>query len=416
MSDPSIQCPKCGAAIPLAETLTGPLREELKREFLGPIEKREADLSARTKKVEESEKRLQSREQAVEEQIARGVKQHEAELLAKAEKKARDEFAQALADREAENAEQRKKLDEFRRQELELRRKAKELEDAKAEIELQTARRMDEERDTIRREAEYKALETTRLKMTEKDKLNDDLRRQLDDMKRRMDQGSQQLQGEVLELTLEQMLRENFPRDRIEEVAKGRRGADILQRVINHRGEMCGTIVWESKQTKNWSPSWLQKLKDDQREVKGDLAVLVSSALPPEVRSFQYVDGVFVSSFETAMPLAGALRMTLEQIQMTRQAAEGKNRKVDLLYEYLAGIEFRNRIEGIADAFRELRRELDKEKRAYEQIWARRQKQIEIAMRSASGLYGDLQAITGASMPELEHFSLALDEPEAAGQ
>jgi hypothetical protein len=216
-----------------------------------------------------------------------------------------------------------------------------------------------------------------------------------------------QSQGEVLELDLEAMLRARFQTDIIEPVAKGVRGADIIQRVYTRTGQLCGSIAWESKRTKAWNDEWVVKLKDDQREMKADLAVIVTEVLPKGITAFGQVDGVWV----TAVPLAGCvadtLRENLTQVSLARLSAVGKNEKMEAIYGYLSGPEFRQRVEGIVEAFRAMREDLESEKRAMMRIWAKREKQIERVTTNTTGMYGDMQGIIGSTLPEIKLLELA---------
>ena len=239
------------------------------------------------------------------------------------------------------------------------------------------------------------------------------MRKQIEELRRKAEQGSQQLQGEVQELELEEILRAAFPFDSIEPVPKGIRGADVLQKVHNQSGHFCGTILWESKQTKAWSDAWIAKLKDDQREVKAEIAVILTTTLPKGVDAFNQVDGVWITNYKSLMGLTTALRINLIQLSNTKLASVGKGEKMEALYNYLSGVEFRQRIEAIVEAFSTMKQDLDQEKRAMTKIWAKREKQIERVVTSTAGMYGDIQGIVGASLPELKGLELrALTEGE----
>ncbi|WP_239650119.1 DUF2130 domain-containing protein [Methylocucumis oryzae] len=228
------------------------------------------------------------------------------------------------------------------------------------------------------------------------------MQQKIEELKRKAEQGSQQLQGEVQELELEAMLRAKFPFDSIEPVAKGEYGGDALQRVISPTGQISGTLLWESKRTKNWSDGWLVKLREDQRNAKADLAVLVSHALPKGVESFEEIDGIWVVSPRAALPVATILRHTLQQIALARTAAEGQHGKTELVYQYLTGPRFKQRVEAIVEAFSTMQEDLDKERKAILKQWAKREAQIERVMNATVGMYGDLQGIAGKSLQEIE--------------
>ena len=300
------------------------------------------------------------------------------------------------------------KLRAAQESELALRKERRELEEQKQSLELTVNRRLDEERTTIRESAKKEAADERQLKDAEKDKLISDLRTQIENLNRKSEQGSQQLQGEVMEIALEELLRQQFPFDEITPVPKGVHGGDVIQTVRDASGTTCGVILWESKRTKNWSDGWLPKCRDDQRAAKAQIAILTSIELPKDVSTFRHVEGVWVTSRLCAIHLAScAFEWALSRWQQQERSVDGRNDKMEVLYTYLSGQEFRHRVEGIVEAFVTLREDLEAEKRATQRIWARREKQLERAAAQTAGMYGDLQGIIGGSLPVIEHLDLA---------
>ena len=238
------------------------------------------------------------------------------------------------------------------------------------------------------------------------------MRKKIEELQRKAEQGSQQMQGEVLELELEDMLKVEFPLDDIEPVAKGARGADVLQVVKNQSGRIVGKILWETKRTKNWSDSWLSKLKDDQRDAKADISVIVSEALPDGMDHFKQLSGVWVSDIASSLSLAVALRTLLVQVSRANNAQDGKNEKMEVMYNYLMGPEFRNRVEAIVESFVLMKNDLDSEKRYMQKIWSKREKQIENVVTHISGMHGDLQGIAGSSLPNIKKLELPISKEE----
>jgi hypothetical protein len=234
-----------------------------------------------------------------------------------------------------------------------------------------------------------------------------------EELRRKLQQGSQQTQGEVLELELEELLRAEFPFDHIEPVPKGMNGADLVQRVHNKTGHCCGTVVWESKRTKGWSDAWIQKLKDDLRLVKGDIAVIVSEALPKDIDNFGQLKGVWVTGRSCALSLAAALRCMLIEVSTTRAAAICKNEKMEVLYSYLSGSEFKQRVEAIVESFIEMQEDLQEERRVTERRWSKREKQIQRVITNTSGMYGDLQGLIGSSLRTIAALEHVQDGDEA---
>lgn len=215
----------------------------------------------------------------------------------------------------------------------------------------------------------------------------------------------------MLELELEGMLRAKFPRDSIEPVPKGVYGGDVLHRVLGPSAQACGTILWEFKRTKNWSDGWLPKLRDDQRAAKAEMCVIVSQALPKGVETFGFIDEVWVVTPQAVQAVATALRFTLLEISAARQATEGQQTKMEMVYAYLTGPRFRQRVQAIAEAFGAMKEDLDKERKVIQKQWAKREEQIERVMISTVGMYGDLQGIAGKSVQEIDGLEFKALEP-----
>jgi len=244
------------------------------------------------------------------------------------------------------------------------------------------------------------------------------MQRQIEELRRKAEQGSQQLQGEAQELELESLLRTKFTRDTIEPVPKGEFGGDVLHRVIGPLGQLCGTILWESKRTKNWSDGWLPKLRDDQRTAKAEIALLVSQVLPKGVEAFDFIDGVWVTESRCAIPVAIALRQSLVELATARQGGEGQKTKMELVYQYLTGPRFRHRVEAIVEKFEDMQADLDKERKTMTRLWAKREEQIKGVIETTVGMYGDLQGIAGRTMQEIEGLETRLLEsskPDSEG-
>ncbi len=339
-------------------------------------------------------------------------------------KKARDAVSDELTkirDQKSEAEELLKdrntKLAEAQKNEMELRKERQQLQDEKGQFEIEKQRAIDAERASIREAAQKDADDQSRLKIAEKEKTISDLQGKLQDALRKAEQGSQQLQGEVFELELEALLRAKFPMDSIEPVAKGKEGGDVLQRVIGPLGQPCGAILWESKRTRNWSDGWLAKLRDDQRTAKAEAALLVSEVLPKGIQSFDSIDGVWVTETRCALPLAIVIRQSLVELTMARQAGEGQQTKMELVYQYLTGPRFKHRVEAIVEKFSDMHEDLEKERKQMTRLWAKREAQIRGVIESTAGMYGDLQGIAGRSLQEISGLSLpALGDSSDTGE
>ncbi len=291
----------------------------------------------------------------------------------------------------------RKYIDELTEKERLLR----ELKRRDEERGLEMEKKLSEAEDKIRQEAMKKAADDHRLKDLEKDKKISDMKVQMEEMQRKLQQGSQQTQGEVLELELEQMLRREFPNDKISEVAKGVRGADVVQEVFEKTGKRTGVILWESKNAK-WSEGWIDKLREDMRRLTANEAVLVSVELPQEIGTFGFYKGVWVTGRVSMVGLAWALRKNFWEVFKQNRQNVGKKEKAEEVYEYVNSLEFGHRVESIVEAFNNLNEDLEKEKRWFGLKWARQEKEIRKIMDSTAGMYGELQGVTGRALPEIK--------------
>jgi hypothetical protein len=319
-----------------------------------------------------------------------------------------EEKTNALADLREVLHQRDQKLAEAQKAQAELIRKQRELDDARRELDLTVEKRVQESLTAIREKAKQEAEEGLKLRLSEKEEQIASMQRQIEELRRKAEQGSQQLQGEVQELQLEAMLRAKFSRDVIEPVPKGEFGGDVVQRVFGPLDQHCGTILWESKRTKNWTDGWLGKLREDQRRAKADVALIVSNALPKGVHSFDHVDGIWVTEPRCAIPVAIALRQSLIEIASARQAGQGQQTKMELVYRYLTGPRFRQRLEAIVEKFSEMQTDLDKERKAMIRLWAKREAQIRGVVEAAAGMCGDLQGIAGKAFKEIDGIALPL--------
>lgn len=409
MADPTIICPSCKTEIKLTESLAAPLIESTRREYETRLAQKEADVVKRDAALREREEALSKAQQTIDDQVSEKVRSERAKIAADEAKKAKlalqndlDHKAKEVAELQDVIKQRETKLAEAQQAQADLLRKQRELDDAKRELELTVEKRVQEGLTATREQARKEAEDGLRLKVLEREQTIASMQKQIEELKRKAEQGSQQLQGEVQELELEALLREKFPWDTIEPVPKGEHGGDALQRVVGPHGQPCGTIIWESKRTKSWSDGWLAKLREDQRAAKSEIAVIVSQSLPKDVETFGLVENVWVTHTKTVLPLALALRQTLVEVASARQASEGQQTKTEMIYQYLTGPRFRHRVEAIVEAFSTMKDDLDKEKKAITKQWAKREEQIDRVMQATAGMYGDLQGIAGKTIQEIE--------------
>jgi len=423
MTEPTITCPACKAEIKLTESLAAPLIESTRRQFEQQLAQKDSDIAQREQAMRDKEKQLAEDKRKLDDQVADQVavqlKAERARVIAEESKKAKLASAAELENKARELAElqevlntNNEKLAEAQKAQAELIKKQRALDDEKRELELTVEKRVQEGLTDVRTQAKKEAEDEQKLKVMEKEQTIAAMQKQIEDLKRRAEQGSQQLQGEVQELEIENLLRSKFPFDAIEPVPKGEFGGDVLHRVVGAGGQSGGTILWEFKRTKNWSDAWLAKLRDDQRTAKAEIAVIVSQVLPKGVETFEMVEGVWVTHPRAALPVAMILRQSLLELALARQATEGQQTKTEMVYQYLTGPRFRQRVEAIVEAFSTMQEDLDKERKAIMKQWAKREEQIERVMGATVGMYGDLQGIAGKSLQEIEGLELtALDSP-----
>ncbi len=409
-----IKCPKCGESISIDDALTHQIGEKIKNDLEAGQKAKEKELAQQSadlqKKFVEIEKSKSELDALVAEQVADKIDAERKKIFQEALTEAEKEQHAKTALLEEQLKSKEAKLALATQNEVALRKEKMQLEEDKQAFELEKMRQLEEARRTIVEEATKKATEEQQYVIAQLKKQLMDVSKAKDEMARKLEQGSQQTQGEVLELGLEDMLRTEFPHDEIVPVPKGVTGADVVQKVMDRAGRLCGQIVWESKNTKAWSEGWIKKLKDDQRAIKADIAVIVSTVTPVEVKGFALRDGVFVCDMKLALNLASLLRYDLIKMSEANRALVGKEEKKDVVYAYVNSTDFQQRIQAIAESFIEMKNDIDKEKRAYQAIWAKREKQVQRVLDNTFGIYGDLKGLTGGAIQEIKLLELGEGE------
>ena len=366
----TIICPNCKKSIPLTEALSHQIQDKYAKFYKIRLEE-EKNKFAKT-------------------------------LQPELEKQLKEKMDFEIKNKNNELEELRKQNKNMQEQMLELNRLLRQIKSESEEKKIEMEKKLSAAEDKIRGEEKKKADEEYRLKILEKDKKLNDALKMVDEYKRKLEQGSQQIQGEVMEDELKKILTGEFPYDEIVDVPKGIRGADLIQVVKNNVGKKCGTILWESKRTKVWTEGWIFKLKQDQREIKAELAIIVTQVLPGEINSFGIKEGIWVVDYRTLIGAAIALRNNLIELFSLRSANSGKEEKKEILWNYLTSVEFKQRVEAIYESYNNLRDELQKEKDWFTKKWAREEKSIERVKDNLLGMHGDLEGIVGKTLPELE--------------
>ena len=406
-----VVCPKCQHQFPLEQGVSGQTIDRYAQDFeqtLSAEARRRADKEA-AQQVAALKAQLAEADRAVKESRAQIEKVREGAARA-----AREALETELKSLQEINRARDEALEKARGSELALRRQLREAEDARKNADLEYQRKLDGERRQIAERERIAATVDADRRVAQMKTQMEQAQREAADLKRKLEQGSQQVQGEALELGLGAMLREAFPLDRIEEVPKGITGADLLQRVCSHSGQACGTIIWETKQTKAWQAAWLQKLKDDQRAVGAEIAVIVTATMPKEcTEPFVRQGDVWITTIAAARSVAEALRATLMEMHKLRQANAGRSEKMELIYNYVCSSQFAQRMKAVVDSVVAMRTELDEERRAYVRIWQKRERQIERLSGGMVAIVGDFQGIGEGALPQLESIAAlpALEDP-----
>jgi len=388
---PTITCKNCGEKMSLDEALLNEIREAARKELGQSYQQQLKELEAKI--TREAEAKYQEQ-----------IKEAEARAAERASKRLEDQ----LKILREETEEEKKYNRELRQQLQELTRQLREANKAREDAELNMQKKLAEEEKKIRDEAEKAAIEKARLDLAERDKTINDLKKALEDAQRKAAQGSQQLQGEVLELDLEDALRREFIYDDIQPVEKGANGADVKQTVKTQRGTSCGIILWEIKRTKSWSDTWIQKLKADMRAEGAHCPAIITEAMPKEAHSdiHQY-QGVWVCKPGMAIVLAKLLREGLLAAARERAIAQHRGTAADALYAFITSHEFAHHIEAQLETYRDMREQIDRERKAYEKIWKQREAQLEMLTTGLAAVYGSLEGRVGhAKMPVVKGLEL----------
>ena len=374
MVEDTMTCPKCGTEIPVSTAL----RES--------IESKANELYEKKFKSEMEKKIVDERE--------------------KLKERLGEEFNSKFSQMEDSISIKERHLQESQKRESEERKKRMELEENLREQKIASERLLDEEKVKMRESLRREYNEEFNLKSREIQQTNESLMKQVQDLKQKIEQGSQQLQGEVLEEELEDRLRGAFPMDAVVPVTQGTKGPDLIHTVKNSAGIDSGIIAWEAKRTKEWKDEWIMKLKGDLVNYNAETGVIVTKSLPRDISTFGVKNGILVTNFENAVPLAIIARMNLIELARQRRLGESSNETKDILYHYLTSTQFRQRVEAVADGIVRMRNDIESEKRSMERQWAKRTKEIDKAIGSISGMFGDLQGIIGPSLSNVKVLSL----------
>ncbi|QOR61069.1 DUF2130 domain-containing protein [Sulfurovum sp. ST-21] len=425
----TIQCPNCGTQIDIDEIFYHQIEEKFKAQQLAEKKKLQAEIDEARKQYKSHLDALKAKEEALleekekfDEELRKATREQlkveRAKLADELKRQIVEDQSEAMAMMQKELEEKSKEIQELSAAKVEIAQLKREKEElalkAKAEAEAELNRRLGDEKVKMQKMLDEMAVqklkeveEAQALKLKEKDEQLEQLKRSLEDAKRKAEQGSMQVQGEALELAIESWLASQFPFDTIEEVKKGAFGADCIQTVHTRDAQNCGIICYESKNTKAWSDNWIVKLKQDMLGASADIGVLVTSVYPNGMERMGWVDGIWVCSLEEFKGSVSLLRESLIRIHATVQKEENKSDKMTLLYNYLTGNEFQMQLKAIVDGFMQMQTELDKERRSLMAAWKRRQKLIDSVLANTTEMYGSLQGIAGGNaLPKIDVLEL----------
>ena len=406
----NIECPKCGFDINVESSLRDKVGQEVDQQYRQKWAQQEKSFQERDTQLKQQQQEHDRARKDLDNKIKQGVDS----ALTKERNALQEQIRKELQDEQSSHTNaMRKELDAksekikgLLKAEVEVERLKRENEEqklaAQVENEQKFSQRLREERGKIEQAEQQKA----ESKIGEHRHIVEQLKQRLQEAQRQAAQGSVQLQGEVQELAIEEWLNANFPDDTIEEVRKGQRGPDCLQTVHTRERQNCGVICYESKRTKSFQPSWINKLLDDMRDCNADFGVLVTATMPTNMESVDIVEGVWVCDFEAFKILSGVLRYSVIQISHARSVQENRGDKMVMLYNYLTSNEFNLQITGIVNGFQQMQKDLDTEKRSMQAIWKKREKQIERVLYNSSSFYGNLRGIAGDAIPHVEPLEL----------
>ncbi|MEN2401719.1 DUF2130 domain-containing protein [Flavobacterium sp. MC2016-06] len=412
----SILCPNCGTTIDVNDILKHQLEDSIRKEYQQKANAQTKELELKNEQFEkaklEFEAKKKQENELFAERLEREKKTAEKEITEKVKIKLDEENKDRLLLMEKELSEKSEKIRELNKMQGEIAKLQREKLEMKEAIEAESQKQLNAtlllERDKIRKQEEEK----NELKIKEYQKQSDDQKKLIEEMKRKQEQGSMQLQGEVMELAIEEWLANNFPLDSIDEVKKGANGADCLQIVNTRELQNCGSIYYESKRTKAFQPAWIEKFKNDIRTKKANIGVLVTEVMPAGMDRMGMRDGIWICTYEEFKGLSAVLRQSLIQVSHAVQAQENKGDKMSMLYDFLTSNEFRLQVEGIVEGFTQMQSDLDSEKRAMQRIWKQREKQIEKVVHNTLGMYGSIRGIAGNAVQTVRALELDFIEEE----
>lgn len=405
-----IKCPKCGTEIDVNDILYHQLKDEINIEYQNKLTENEEELKIKLAELDKQRKNIEQEKEALSEKIEEGIRSQLNVEKNKIEKKLREQIEsetseelKSYKDQLEQKTLETKELNKLKAEHARILREKEELKDKiEAEAESRFSQKLSEEKQRIAADAEGK----NQLKLNERDHLISQLTEQLKDAQRKIEQKSMQAQGEVQELAIEEWLKSNFPFDDISEIKKGVKGGDCIQIVNTSTSKNCGSIYYESKRTKDFQKTWIEKFKSDMLEKGADVGVIVTEAFPKDLERMGQVEGIWICTLSEFKGLCFVLRESIIKVHNALKTQDNKGDKMHMLYDYLISNEFRMQMEAIVDGFVQMQTDLNGEKRAMEGIWKKREKQINKVLLNTNYMYSSIKGIAGKEIADIKVLEL----------
>ena len=410
MNTSQITCPKCGTDIDVYLILGAQVVEQYQRKYNQEVmeerKKFQDKIDAVEKQKTDLEDKQRQQDQLVADAVSAKLKQEKALLEKQIKTKLVDENSDRFAALEKELNEKSEQVKELNKARAEIQRINREKNELKESIEAASEQKLNqqiaEEKEKIKKQEQDK----NELKVRELQKQLDDQKKLTEDMVRKQEQGSMQMQGEVQELGIEEWLSGKFRLDTITEIKKGERGADCIQTVHTHQKQNCGTIYYESKRTKDFGSTWIEKFKNDIRDKGANTGVLVTEAYPKGMTRMGMVEGIWICSFDEFKGLCFVLRESIIQLSNVISSQENKGEKMVMLYDFLTSNEFRLQVEAIVEGFTQMQSDLNAEKRSIQGHWKKREKQLHKVLLNTNHMYNSIKGIAGSAIQSIKLLEL----------
>lgn len=401
-----ITCPNCEHKFDIEGALAKDIDAKYKEQLIKERNELKQSFDQKVKSLEEQQLAFETKKKQENEIFQQRLDKAVTLEQEKIKEKIQTTFQQQLASQQQELEEKANKIKTLQEKELELVKMERRMNEMQKDMEIKMQRKLIDEQTKIEENVAKRINEENELRIKEMNKQMEDQHKLIEEMKRKSEQGSMQLQGEIQELAIEEVLRNNFPHDIVQEIPKGARGADTIQVVMDSHHDDCGKIVYESKRTKTFSNDWIAKLKQDQRSLQAEIAVIVTEVLPKDMTRFGMKNGVYICTFQEFKSLVFVLRQILLKSKEVRSSEENKTDKMEMLYNFLTSEEFKLQMSGIVEGFQGMKEDIEREKRSMQSMWKRREKQLELVISNTIDMHGSIKGIAGKAIPTIEQLEL----------